>query len=64
LTPTSGSAKIIDYDIGSDFSEIRALIGVCPQFNILWEELSPYEHLYIFSVIKNLPSDKIYEEIH
>lgn len=30
-SPTSGSVKILDYDIRTDLDKIRSLIGYCPQ---------------------------------
>ena len=34
----------------------RSLMGVCPQFDILWGELSGEEHLLIYGRIKGLPA--------
>ncbi|KAJ6293905.1 hypothetical protein OIU76_022053 [Salix suchowensis] len=36
-------------------SGIRQIIGVCPQFDILWDALSGEEHLELFASIKGLP---------
>uniref|UniRef100_A0A0D3A9X6 ABC transporter domain-containing protein n=1 Tax=Brassica oleracea var. oleracea TaxID=109376 RepID=A0A0D3A9X6_BRAOL len=36
-------------------SNIRKMIGVCPQFDILWDALSSEEHLHLFASIKGLP---------
>eukprot|EP00955_Chlamydomonas_euryale_P003691 38911-Chlamydomonas_euryale.AAC.4 len=33
----------------------RALSGVCPQFDVLWEELTAMEHLLLFCELKGLP---------
>lgn len=32
--------------------ENRQFMGVCPQFDILWEELSPYEHVLLYTHLK------------
>ncbi|WOL00344.1 ABC transporter A family member 2 isoform X1 [Canna indica] len=40
-------------------SNIRRMIGVCPQFDILWDELSAQEHLHLFASIKGLPPSTI-----
>jgi len=32
--------------------EIRANMGVCPQFDILWAELSGREHMMLYGAIK------------
>ena len=33
---------------------MRKVLGVCPQFDILWEDVSAFEHMYIFCRIKNI----------
>ncbi|CAN6990134.1 unnamed protein product [Brassica rapa subsp. trilocularis] len=40
-------------------SNIRKMIGVCPQFYILWDALSSEEHLHLFDSIKGLPPASI-----
>lgn len=40
-------------------SNIRKMVGVCPQFDILWDSLSAQEHLHLFSSIKGLPPSTI-----
>ncbi|XP_024017032.1 ABC transporter A family member 2 [Morus notabilis] len=57
ITPvTGGDALISGNSIRSsvDISRIRKLIGVCPQFDILWDALSGQEHLQLFASIKGL----------
>ncbi|KMT02071.1 hypothetical protein BVRB_9g208000 [Beta vulgaris subsp. vulgaris] len=58
ITPvTSGDALIHGHSIRSSvgMSNIRRMIGVCPQFDILWDVLTGQEHLYLFANIKGLP---------
>ncbi|WVZ07774.1 hypothetical protein V8G54_021120 [Vigna mungo] len=57
ITPvTSRDALIYGHSIRSSIgmSNIRKLIGVCPQFDILWDALSGQEHLQLFATIKGL----------
>ena len=49
LSPTSGEAEVFGYDI---FEDINDCLGVCPQHNILFDLLTPREHLEIFSDFK------------
>lgn len=49
LKPTKGQAKICGYDVETQMDEIRLLMGVVPQFDILWGELTAAEHMTIFS---------------
>jgi hypothetical protein len=47
--PTSGKILVFDEDIEADLESVRARIGICPQHDILWLEMSAEEHLYLFS---------------
>lgn len=35
---------------------VRPLMGVCPQFDVLWEQLTGREHLMLFGAIKGAAS--------
>eukprot|EP01018_Ginkgo_biloba_P024056 Gb_37633 [translate_table: standard] len=62
ITPiTAGDALIYGYSIRSTsaISRIRNLMGVCPQFDILWDALSAQEHLFLFASIKGIPMPAI-----
>ncbi|KAH3757745.1 ABC transporter [Pelomyxa schiedti] len=55
LKPTSGTAFVAGkWDITKDLMEIHSLIGVCPQFSILWEELTCREILLFFARLKGV----------
>ncbi|XP_042499405.1 ABC transporter A family member 2-like [Macadamia integrifolia] len=58
---TGGDALIYGYSVRSavGMSSIRKMIGVCPQFDILWDALTSEEHLHLFASIKGLPPDSI-----
>lgn len=45
LSKTRGEALIDKIDVDEDIISIRKVIGVCPQFDILWEELTAGQHL-------------------
>ena len=48
LAPTSGTALVGGFDLRTQLSDIRRLIGVCPQYNVLFDKLTVAEHLYFF----------------
>lgn len=58
---TSGDALIYGFSVRNSvgMANIRKIIGVCPQFDILWEALSGREHLHLFASIKGLPPASI-----
>ncbi|XP_056686465.1 ABC transporter A family member 2 [Spinacia oleracea] len=67
ITPVSGGdALIYEHSVRSSvgMSNIRKIIGVCPQFDILWNVLSGEEHLELFCNIKGLTPDSIPTIVH
>lgn len=54
LSPTEGEAQVFGHDIFSDITNVREFLGVCPQHNILFDMLTPREHLEIFSDFKGI----------
>jgi ABC-type multidrug transport system ATPase subunit len=62
VPPTHGEAYLCGYSMRTQMPQIRAVMGVCPQFDLLWNELTGFEHLVIFAGLKGIPSAKIVEE--
>uniref|UniRef100_A0A6P7G817 ATP-binding cassette sub-family A member 9-like isoform X2 n=2 Tax=Diabrotica virgifera virgifera TaxID=50390 RepID=A0A6P7G817_DIAVI len=69
-SPTSGSALVFGYDVSNpnDMDKIRRMTGVCPQHDILFDDLTPREHLEFFAAIKGISNrqsaiEKIIREI-
>jgi ATP-binding cassette subfamily A (ABC1) protein 3 len=60
LTPTSGKAKIFGHDLFEDMSKVRQFLGVCPQHDILFDLLTPIEHLEIFCDFKGMSNVVLY----
>ncbi|XP_077355005.1 phospholipid-transporting ATPase ABCA1 [Festucalex cinctus] len=50
--PTSGTALINGYDIRTDVDGIRRHLGMCPQHNVLFNELTVEEHIYFYGRLK------------
>ena len=50
----AGTATIEGLDICSDMADIYAMMGVCPQHDLLWETLTGREHLLFYGRLKNL----------
>jgi ABC-type multidrug transport system ATPase subunit len=64
FTPSSGTAFIYGHNVLSDMDEIQNITGVCPQHNILWDELTAREHLIFFAVLKRIPPMQIRDEVN
>jgi len=63
FSPTSGTARISGYDIRDDIDVVHLLMGVCPQDNIIWEDLTGAEHLLFFGRLKNLSGAELDAEV-
>jgi ATP-binding cassette, subfamily A (ABC1), member 3 len=64
IPPTSGNAYINGFDIVTDIEKARNSIGICPQHNILFDNLTVREHIIFFCRLKGMrDSKKINEEV-
>jgi len=48
IPPTSGTAIVNGYDIRENIDGVRSSLGICPQHDVLFDELTVKEHLYFF----------------
>lgn len=55
ILPTFGKTFIAGYDLSKDMNRVRYLIGYCPQFETLLENLTAREHLELYAAIKGIP---------
>ncbi|KAJ3012755.1 UNVERIFIED_CONTAM: hypothetical protein HDU68_001040 [Siphonaria sp. JEL0065] len=51
---SGGSARLAGFDIKTDIDQVYNSIGVCPQFDILWDDLTVAEHLYFYARLKGV----------
>lgn len=63
LPPTSGTAIVNGYNIRTNMKMVRDSLGLCPQHNILFDDLTVGEHLYFFSKLKGMRGPQIEAEI-
>ena len=63
LSASQGKASIYGYDILTEMGEIRKIMGICPQHNILFPKLTVKEHLHIFADFKGMSRNEINDEI-
>lgn len=49
FAPTSGEIYIHDYNIRTQLNQVRDLLGLCPQHNMLFTDLTVLEHLIFFA---------------
>uniref|UniRef100_A0A131Y9J2 ATP-binding cassette, subfamily A (ABC1), member 3 n=1 Tax=Rhipicephalus appendiculatus TaxID=34631 RepID=A0A131Y9J2_RHIAP len=53
--PTRGEVHINGYNIRTQTKKARESFGLCPQHNVLFDELTVEEHLYFFYSLKDSP---------
>lgn len=59
LTPaTSGDALIYGLSVKSQMSQITKLMGICPQHDILFDDLTAREHIELYAGLKGVAADQ------
>lgn len=61
--PTSGTAIVNGCDLRTDIAGVRESIGLCPQHNILFDELTVREHIIFFSKLKGFTDQEAEKEV-
>ncbi|MCI4394811.1 hypothetical protein PGIGA_G00173010 [Pangasianodon gigas] len=61
--PTSGTAYVNGFDIRRDMDSIRKTLGMCPQHNVLFNDLTVEEHIYFYARLKGRSSKEVKQEI-
>jgi ABC-type Na+ transport system ATPase subunit NatA len=57
MNVSDGDAEIFGRSVRGDMAELHASMGVCPQHDVLWDQLTAREHLELFARIKGLEGD-------
>ncbi|KAL2917001.1 hypothetical protein HK105_203433 [Polyrhizophydium stewartii] len=56
---STGTGTLAGFDVTTDTAEVYKRIGICPQFDILWDDLTVSEHLYFYARLKGIsPSEE------
>lgn len=63
ITPTSGTAYVGGHNIRTEMWKVRDSLGLCPQHNVLFDELTVEEHIYFFSRLKGINKGQVQAEI-
>lgn len=63
IPPTSGTAIVNGKDICQDLVSVRNSLGLCPQHNILFDELTVEEHLEFYCRLKGMRKEGVEAEI-
>lgn len=60
--PTSGYAEVGGWNIATHLKEARQELGLCPQHNMLFVDLTVYQHLLFFGKLKGMSSKTARQE--
>ncbi|XP_078733168.1 phospholipid-transporting ATPase ABCA1-like [Lampetra fluviatilis] len=61
--PTSGTAYMCGKDIRTDMDSIRKSLGMCPQHNVLFENLTVEEHIWFYARMKGCSEEQVKQEM-
>jgi ABC-type multidrug transport system ATPase subunit len=65
LTPTSGTIIVNGKDAKTNAAWLRANVGVCPQHDVLYDELTAREHILLFGALKgDVDVDKVFHSCY
>lgn len=60
LLPVSGGdAFVRGYSIRNQMRQVRQTLGICPQHDVIWPELTVYDHLFLYAGLKGVPYKEI-----
>lgn len=63
ITASEGSATVYDKDLFNEMDDVRQFMGVCPQHDVLFDLLTPEEHLEVFCDFKGVSREEKKKEI-
>ncbi|KAK7803894.1 hypothetical protein U0070_020111 [Myodes glareolus] len=60
--PSGGSASILGYDVQTNMAAIRPNLGICPQYNVLFDMLTVEEHVWFYGRLRGVPATALRPE--
>uniref|UniRef100_K3WSP4 ABC transporter domain-containing protein n=1 Tax=Globisporangium ultimum (strain ATCC 200006 / CBS 805.95 / DAOM BR144) TaxID=431595 RepID=K3WSP4_GLOUD len=63
IEPTAGDATLYGRSIRHNFDELRRIIGICPQHDVLFNDLTVEEHLRLFGIMKNVAPHQLQQDV-
>lgn len=59
LRPTAGNAVIYGHNLVTDLDGVRQSLGLCQQFDVLFDHLTCKEHLMLVCELKDIPKAEV-----
>ena len=63
IPSTSGDAFVRGYSIKTQIRQVRTKLGICPQHDVIWPELTVDDHLFIYAGLKGVPYKNIKQTV-
>ncbi|KAK2664002.1 hypothetical protein Ddye_002576 [Dipteronia dyeriana] len=63
INSTSGTAIVQGLNMATDMDKIYTSMGVCAQYDLLWETLTGREHLLFYGRLKNLKGEALTQAV-
>ena len=63
LEATFGDAFVNNYSISSDCSTARRNLGICMQQDVIWDDISIIDHLYLFGRLRGVRGAALDEDV-
>jgi len=63
LQADGGKVVIDGFDLKTQKKQILSRLGICPQFDILWSDLTGREHLYFYCRLRGITGKECQEEV-
>ena len=60
---SGGEAFVRGMPVSTEMDSINAQMGVCPQHDVLWHELTGYEHLHLFATMRGMHGEERKQEV-
>lgn len=60
---SSGQIYVNGFNVFTQTKQARRSIGLCPQENIIFNELNVYQHLHLFGMLKDYPTELLDAEV-
>lgn len=56
LVQSQGTAHVGSFDTKTEMAAVHTVLGACPQFDTVWQELTVEEHLCLYARLKGVPN--------
>ena len=63
LKATVGDAIVGSYSISTNTTKARRSLGICTQQDVLWPDLSVYEHLLLFGFLRGTSLTRLFGNV-